>query len=381
MSLEEFSESVPDMRSEKNRVFKASEIVFIAIVSVLCGAETWKEVEMFGKCNLNYFKGHLPGLSHIPSEDTFERFFLLLDIKWFEESFRLWVNEICCLVPGVVAIDGKAVCANPDVRSGSMKDRLYMISAWAVTNGICLGQMKVDGKSNEITAIPELIRMLDIADCIITIDAAGCQKSIAEVIINSGGDYILCVKDNQKKLKSKILSLLSEEDRYYLPYKQRYFQENDGHGRHEYRECVCDVAFDPDYFYKGWEGIKTIAKITCIRQVGDQPPTTETRCYISSLPQDPKLILESVRSHWQVENNLHWQLDVSFREDYTRKTNNAAINFSCMCKIALILLRQSKIKMGMAGKRKLCGWNEEYRDEILGIKKIYPVDYEQLQRG
>ena len=381
MSLEEFSESVPDMRNEKNRIFKASDIVFIAMVSVLCGAETWKEVEMFGKCNLGYFKGHLPGLSHIPSEDTFERFFQLLDIKKFEESFRMWVSDICSQVPGVVAIDGKAVCANPEVRNGRMKDRLYMVSAWAVTNGICLGQMKVDGKSNEITAIPELIRTLDIADYIITIDAAGCQKSITEVIADSGGDYILCVKNNQKKLKSKILAFLSEEDRYYLPYKQRYFQENDAHGRREYRECVCDAAFDPDYFYKGWKGIKTIAKITSIRQVGDRPPTTETRCYISSLPQDPKLILESVRSHWQVENNLHWQLDVSFREDYTRKTNNAAINFSCMCKIALMLLKQSKIKMGMAGKRKLCGWNEEYRDEILGIKKIYPSDYEQLQRG
>lgn len=381
MSIKDFSESVPDMRSEKNRIFKVSEIVFIAMVSVLCGAETWKEVEMFGKCNLTYFKSHLPGLSRIPSEDTFERFFQLLDITWFEESFRLRVNDICSLVPGVVAIDGKAVCANPDARRGSMKDRLYMVSAWAVANGVCLGQMKVDGKSNEITAIPELIRMLDIEGCILTIDAAGCQKNIAEVIVNSGSDYILCVKDNQKKLKSKILSFLSEEDRYYLPYKQSYFQENAGHGRHEFRECVCGVAFEPTYFYKGWKGIKTIAKITCVRQIGDKPSTTETRCYISSLPQDPKLILESVRSHWQVENNLHWQLDVSFREDYTRKTDNAAINFSGMCKIALMLLKQSKIKMGMAGKRKLCGWNEEYRDEILGIKKIYPDDYELLQRG
>lgn len=381
MSISSFSESVPDMRSEKNRVFKASEIVFIAMVSVLCGAETWKEVAMFGKCNLDYFKSRLPGLPHVPSEDTFERFFLLLDITWFEASFRLWVDDICSLVPGVIAIDGKAVCPTPAVRSGGVKDRLYMVSAWAVSNGICLGQMKVDGKSNEITAIPELIRMLDITGCIITIDAAGCQKNIAGEIISSGGDYILCVKDNQKNLKSKILSSLSEEDRYYLPYKQRYFQENTGHGRREYRECICGVAFDPTYFYKGWEGIKTIAKITCIRQVGDGPVTTETRCYISSLPQDPKLILESVRSHWQVENNLHWQLDVSFREDYTRKTDNAAINFSCMCKIALMLLKQSRIKMGMAGKRKLCGWDEKYRDQILGIKKIYPSDYDLLQRG
>lgn len=129
MSIASFSESVPDMRSEKNRVFKASEIVFIAMVSVLCGAETWKEVEMFGKCNLDYFKHHLPGLPHVPSEDTFERFFLLLDTTWFEASFRLWVDDICSLVPEVIAIDGKAVCPNRAAHSGSVKDRLYMVSA------------------------------------------------------------------------------------------------------------------------------------------------------------------------------------------------------------------------------------------------------------
>lgn len=380
MSIKAFSESVPDMRNEKNLIFKSSEIVFIAMVSVLCGAETWKEVELFGKCNLSYFTQRLVGLSRIPSEDTFERFFQLLDTTWFEESFRLWVDDICRFVPGVVAIDGKAVCKNPSSRSGSMKDRLYMVSAWAVTNGICLGEMKVDGKSNEITAIPELIKALDLEQCIVTIDAAGCQKQITEMISNSGADYILCVKDNQKNLKSRILSALSPEERYYLPSKQRYFQENDGHGRHEYRECVCDAAFMPEHFYKGWKSIKTIAKITSTRQIGNAPPTTQTRCYISSLPQDPKLILESVRSHWEVENKLHWQLDVSFREDYTRKTDNAAINFSAICKIALMLLKQSKIKVGMAGKRKLCGWNEEYRDEILGIKKIQAIDAQELQR-
>ena len=372
MNLQEFSSYVPDVRNEKNQVYTVEEIVFIAMVSVLCGAETWNEIEIFGNSHEEYFKNRLPHLSGIPSEDTFNRFFTLLDIEWFEEIFRLWINDICSQLPGVVAIDGKAVCPTSHSKGHGMKDRLYMVSAWAVRNGLCLGQQKVDGKSNEITAIPELIKALDLVQCIVTIDTVGCQKAITETIIDAEADYILCVKDNQKKLKAQIFSLLTEEDRIYLPYKQSYFQQNDGHGRKEYRECVCDAAFYPEHFYAGWKGIKTIAKITCVRQVGNAEPTTETRCYISSLPQDPKLILESVRSHWQVENNLHWQLDVSFREDYTRKTDNAAVNFSLMCKMALILLKQSKKKIGIAGKRKLCGWDEKYRDEILGIQRIIP---------
>lgn len=380
MSLLEFSSYVPDIRNEKNLLYSVDEIVFISLVSVLCGAETWSEIHLFGTSHEDYFKKRLPTLIGIPSDDTFNRFFSLLNIDWFEEAFRLWISDICRRVPGVVAIDGKAVCRNPDSAGHGMKDRLYMVSAWAVRNGLCLGQRKVDGKSNEITAIPELIKALDLEQCIVTIDAAGCQKAIAETIINAGGDYILCVKDNQKKLKGKILSLLSEEDRIYLPYKQSYFQENEGHGRTEYRECVCDAVCYPEHFYPGWKGIKTIAKITSVRQVGNAEPTTETRCYISSLPQDPKLLLESIRSHWQIENKLHWQLDVSFREDYTRKTDNGAVNFSLMCKMALTLLKQSKKKVGIAAKRKLCGWNEQYRDEVLEIIRI-PLTEEKTIGG
>lgn len=374
MSIKEFCECIPDIRNDKNQIYKVDEIVFIAFVSVLCGAETWHEICMFGRSNESYFKSRLPDLSGIPCAETFNRFFSLLDIEWFEACFQLWVDEICRQVPGVVCIDGKAVCKSSGSKGSGVKDRLYMVSAWSAANHICLGQCKVDGKSNEITAIPELIKVLDLEQCIVTIDAAGCQKKIAELIIQAGADYILCVKNNQKNLKHLISSLLTEEDRLYLPYKQRYFQENEGHGRKEYRECVCDAVVYPEHFYAGWKGIKTIAKITSIRQIADGQQTTETRYYISSLPQDPQLILESVRAHWQVENNLHWQLDVSFREDYTRKTDNAAINFSAMCKMALMLLKQSKIKLGMAGKRKLCGWDEKYRDEIIGIQRIYNLN-------
>lgn len=174
MNLQEFSSYVPDVGSEKNQVYTVEEIVFIAMVSVLCGAETWNEIEIFDNSHEEYFKNRLPHLSGIPSEDTFNRFFTLLDIEWFEEIFRLWINDICSQLPGVVAIDGKAVCPTSHSKGHGMKDRLYMVSAWAVRNGLCLGQQKVDGKSNEITAIPELIKALDLTQCIVTIDAVGC---------------------------------------------------------------------------------------------------------------------------------------------------------------------------------------------------------------
>ena len=151
--------------------------------------------------------------------------------------------------------------------------------------------------------------------------------------------------------------------------RKRYFEENEGHGRSEYRECVCISAKNLQYFLKGWTGIKTLAMINSIRKTGDKEATMETRYYISSLEPDPVLILKSVRSHWEVENNLHWVLDIGFREDDDRKTGNAAINFSAISKLALMLLKQSDIKLGMAGKRKACGWDEKIRDKVIGIGK------------
>lgn len=368
MTIQAFSEIIPDVRNEKNKIYQSNELVFISIVSVICGADTWNEIESFAKTHEDYFKKRLPGLVSVPSHDTLSRFFSILDIEWFEECFRLWVGDICRSIPGVVAIDGKAVC-NSQSKTG-MKSKLYMVSAWSVSNGICLGQKKVEEKSNEITAIPELIKLLDIENCIITIDAIGCQKSIAKLIIENKADYILCAKDNQEALKERIKLNLSEDMRYYLCHAKRNFEQNEGHGRSEYRECVCIDAKNLQCFLKGWTGIKTLAMINSIRKMGDKEPVLETKYYISSLEPDPVTILKSVRSHWAVENNLHWVLDVGFREDDDRKTGNAAINFSAISKLALMLLKQSDIKLGMAGKRKTCGWDEKSRDKVIGIERI-----------
>lgn len=353
MDILTFSKSVPDCRDEKNRLYDASELVFISLVAVLCGSETWNEIEEFCEYNFKYFKERLPNLCGVPSHDTLNRFFSVLDISWFERAFRDWGGDICEQISGVVAIDGKAVCRNPSASSNSMKNRLYMVSAWSEANGLCLGQEKVNAKSNEITAIPKLIDALDLRECIVTMDAIGCQKSIANAIVNAGADYVLCVKENQKEGYCKWCE-----------------QSNEGHGRKEWRECVC-CHFEglARFFLKGWTGVRTLARVTARRQTGEGEVSEETRYYITSLPDDPELILKSVRSHWSIENQLHWRMDVAFREDFTRKTNNAAINFSALGKMALMMLKSWDKKVGIASKRKFCGWNEETRDIVLGIKK------------
>jgi len=371
MDILTFSKSVPDCRDEKNRLYDASELVFISLVAVLCGSETWNEIEEFCEYNFKYFKDRLPNLRGIPSHDTLNRFFSVLDPSWFEKVFRSWVSDICEKIPGVVAIDGKAVCRNPSDRSNSVKNRLYMVSAWSEANGLCLGQEKVGVKSNEITAIPKLIEALDLKGCIVTIDAIGCQKSIAKAIIEAGADYVLCAKKNQKSLMDVVAFNVREDKKDIEGYCKWCEQSNDGHGRHEWRECVCcDFEKLTPFFLKGWTGVRTLAKVTTRRQVGEDAPSEDTRYYITSLPDDPELILKSVRSHWSIENQLHWRMDVGFREDYTRKTDNAAINFSALGKMALMMLKSWDKKGGIASKRKYCSWNEGARDSVLGIKAL-----------
>jgi predicted transposase YbfD/YdcC len=243
-----------------------------------------------------------------------------------------------------------------------------MVSAWSADNGICLGQEKVNSKSNEITALPKLIEALDLEGCIVTIDAIGCQKSIAGAIRKAGADYLLCAKKNQKHVKNVVAALVKEEHKKDGICKW-YNQVNEGHGRKEWRECVCtDFERLAPYFLEGWTDLRTLARVTEKRQLAGGEITEETRYYITSLPADPKMILKASRRHWSVENELHWRMDVAFREDYSRKTDNAAINFSAICKIALMKLKEYKLKVGVASKRKMCGWDEKTRDMVLGIR-------------
>lgn len=374
MDIISFSKHILDHRIDRRKEHSVETIVYIAMAAVICGAESWGEIEAFGICKKDFFARQIPSFNGIPSHDTFNRFFSSIDPAYFEREFRFWVRELCGKYEGVVAIDGKTIrgASRGDDKTPLEADRksrfkLHMVSAWAADNGISLGQVRVNEKSNEITAIPELIKALDLVNCIITIDAMGCQKTIAKAIIEAKADYVLCVKKNQKNLLKTIEEQFNQADQidvttpYYAKRYSVYTSSEKGHGRQEERLCIAYNNGLIGKTFPEWEGIQTIARIASRRkETGEGEFSTEVRYYISSLPLDAKLIAESVRTHWSIENNLHWQLDVTFREDNTRKTNNAAQNVSVMCKMALSLLKKDTKKASMVAKRKIAGWDEEY---------------------
>lgn len=377
MDLISFARSIPDFRFDRKKIHTSEVIVYITLAAVICDAQTWEDIEEFGVCKFDYFKRVFPYLESIPSHDTFNRFFSLLKPEVFEDNFRQWVRSACSNYKGVVAIDGKtnkkALYSEEEknlrgtmYRPGSPRYHLHMISAWAVDNHISLGQLKVEEKSNEIDAIPELIDSIDVKRTIVTIDAMGCQKEIAKTIIKNEADYVLAVKKNHKLLYESIESYYKEKhwQREIPGNIDTYETSEKGHGRKEERLCItCD---NPWWLHKHkeWEGIKSFAILHTKRTLpGIEGPVCqeETRYYISSIPLDAETIYRSVRSHWAIENNLHWQLDVTFREDDDRKRNNAAQNFSLIAKTALSILKNDTTsKRSIRTKRKAAGWSDNY---------------------
>ena len=376
MDLISFSKHIVDQRIDRNKIHSVETIVYISMAAVLCGAESWNEIELFGKSKEAYFRSRIESFNGVPSHDTFNRFFSSIDIDYFERQFRYWVRELCGKIEGVVPVDGKTI------RGASQRDpngfKLHMVSAFSAVNGISLGQIKTEDKSNEITAIPALIEALDLEDCIITIDAMGCQKEIAQTIIKGKADYVLCVKDNHKNLHKDLIQQFSQGDELLAKGKvlpesrwDFYATEEKAHNHQEVRRCwvYCNGLLDK--VYKGWAGLQTIVRIETIRtncKTGEV--VTEKRYYISSLKLDAKMIAEAIRTHWCIENNLHWQLDVSFNEDKGRKVNNAAQNYSLMCKMALALLKQDNKKASIAAKRKCAGWDDAYLDKLMTVDKF-----------
>lgn len=378
MNLISLCKQIEDPRIDRNKEHSLEVIVYIALCAVICGGEGWNEIERFGICKFDFFKRRFPDLVKIPSHDTFNRFFSLLKPGYFELIFRNWVCELCGKYTGVVAIDGKMIrgaskCGK-DAPLGKEGFKLHMVSAWAVSNGISLGQVKVDDKSNEITAIPSLIKSLDLEDCIVTIDAIACQTDIAEVIIENNADYILALKANQKKRLADVKRWLDEMDGVdiNLPIHSsryaKYITEDVSHGRIETRECM---VFSPGKIMgtmlkDKFRGVKSVVRIATERlEIATKKLSCEKRYYITSLGLEPKKISEAIRSHWNIENNLHWQLDVSFREDAGRKVGNAAQNFSLINKMALYIIKKDKAKGSVVSKRKNAGWDNEYLYKLL----------------
>ena len=358
---------IPDFRRQHKQLYELESILLIGIISVLCGANSWNEMENYAHSKEEFLRTFLELPNGIPSHDTFNRIFSNIDSKLFEACFIQWVSTLSQLEPReVIAIDGKTI---KGAKSSGGKSPVHMVSAWASKNNLVLGQVKVTDKSNEITAIPTLLEALDLKQTIVTIDAMGCQKEIAEAIIRKEADYILAVKANQDHLYEDIINEFQSENSVYS-----HKHTDIGHGRIETRvsSCISDLEFIDNA--REWKNLKTIIKIESVREFknSDKPKQKSTRYYISSLIATADEFQQAIRSHWSVENKLHWSLDVSFGEDASRKrTNNAAQNFSLLSKIALNLLKNEKTcKLGVKSKRLQAGWDNHYLIKALNFLKV-----------
>jgi len=358
--------TIDDPRSHINKLHNLVDILLIGIISVICGAETWEQMVEFSKSKEDFLRKFLKLENGIPSKDTINRLFSSIDSSQFETCFIDWVNSISELSKGqVIAIDGKTIRG---AKQHGKKSPVHMVSAWANQSNLVLGQVRVNEKSNEITAIPELLENLLLEGNIITIDAMGTQTDISSKIIEEKADYILAVKGNQKQLLEEI-----KDEFKFSKAIEKDVNIDVGHGRIETRICsvVSEFQFIENENNK-WVNLNQIIKIDSLREFknSDKENEKSTRYYISSLNNKAIDYQKNIRSHWGVENKLHWVLDVGFSEDASRKRkNNAAQNYSILLKIALNLLKNEKTeRQGIAGKRLKAGWNEEYLLKVLSIK-------------
>ena len=368
--IEEHFSKVTDPRKDRTKDHKLIDIIVIAICAVICGVEGWVDMELYGNSKLPWLSTFLELPNGIPSHDTFGRVFSLIDAQQFQQAFYEWVLAVNEIVDGqVVNIDGKCLRGSDDKRLG--KRAIYMVSAWAEANEIILGQRKVDEKSNEITAIPELLKILAISGCIVTIDAIGTQTDIAQTIIDAKADYVLSVKENQGHLFEDISVLFAVDQAQNFKYAsfENVQTVNKGHGRIEVRECWS--TSNPEYLTlirnsQNWIGLQSIAMVISTRIIGEKQ-TKHVRFYISSLPSNAKRILDVVRKHWSIENELHWVLDVAMNEDHSRvRKDQAPENLAVLHHIALNLLKQEKTaKGGIRAKQLQAGWREDYLLKVL----------------
>jgi predicted transposase YbfD/YdcC len=371
-TLADYFADLPDPRVERTKHHPLLTIIVIAILATICGADDFVAMEQWARAREGWLRERLALPHGIPSHDTFGRVFARLNSEAFSQCFVAWVTALRqTLGEQIVAIDGKTLRHSFD--RARQKAAVHMVSAWAAANHLVLGQVQVDAKSNEITAIPALLEMLDLHGCIVTIDAMGCQKEIARRIVEQGGEYVLALKANQESLYEDVAEFFTDARKRHFGEVLHGFSEavDGGHGRVEIRRCwmVDDIAWLRKR-HPAWEKLTGIAMVEGIRRV-EGKRSRETRYYISSLggatPEAAARMGEAVRGHWGIENKLHWVLDVSFREDDCRvRMGNAPQNLATVRHVGLNLLRQeTSLKVGIKNKRLRAGWDPSYLDRIL----------------
>lgn len=367
-SLLRHFENIEDPRTEYLIEHQLLDIIAITICAVICGAESWVEIEEYGTSKLEWLQQFLALPNGIPSKDTIRRLFAQLDPEQLQSCFLSWVKTIAQLTQGeIIAIDGKTLRHSYD--RGKNKGAIHMVSAWACQNGLVLGQVKVDEKSNEITAIPKLLKILEIQGCILTIDAMGTQKEIAQEIIEQGGDYILSLKGNQGNIHQDVQQLFDwgfKTEWENIPY-ETYSEINKGHGRIEIRRYWLLSSVKHLIDAELWSGLKRVGLVESERRIKGKLPMIEKRYYLLSLDGGVERFAQGVRSHWSIENQLHWCLDVAFNEDDSRiRSGYAPENLALIRHIALNLLGQeTSVKAGKKAKRLKAGWDNAYLAKIL----------------
>ena len=367
-------ETLPDPRAG-NVIHKLHDLVVLAVCAVVCGADGWVEVELFAKSKFAWFKTFLDLLGGVPSHDTFNRVFARLDPGAFEARFTAWAAALAGGSGGkLIAVDGKSIRRSFG-RAWDKSGMAHLVSAFAADNRLVFAQVAVDGKGNEITAIPKLLALLDLRGATVTADAMGCQRAVAERVVAGGGDYVLALKENQPTLHAKVKAMLDEA--VLLGFAGvshgRFDSADDGHGRPETRRVwvTDEVRRVQDRLDEPWPHLGSVALVESVRQdLGDPTGkvTVERRYFLSSRAgTDAAAMAAAVRGHWSVENNLHWQLDVSFREDECRiRVGHGAENFSRLRRMALNLLTRDKsVKVGVRGKRLKAACDEHYLLRLL----------------
>ncbi len=357
-----------DPRVNRTKHHSLGDILAVAICAIICGADGWTQVAKFGRCKLQWFRTFLELPNGIPSHDTFGRVFAALAPAPFEECFMKWIADLATASAGrLIAIDGKTIRRSLDSANG--KAAIHMVNAWCAANQMVLGQLATDAKSNEITAIPELLTLLGLQEAVVTIDAAGCQKKIAQQIVEQGGHYLLQLKGNQGSLHDETVMLFDQcltEDCRGIRYSTARTVDK-GHGRIEERRLWA--TSEAGWFAeKGtWRNLRSLIRVQAKRTVGGQT-STEYRYYITDLPADnASKLLAYIRGHWGIENTLHWSLDINFREDERRiRKGHGAENFARLSRIALNLLKAEKTNDGgIKTKRLCCGWDHDYLLRVL----------------